>query len=395
MTRALWCAAVVSIAPPLTATATATPKVFKYDQFSEDLATAATEIEGLALSTQAGYVAQEAFGQIYRPDPSDYPIKIEGVDLVLAAAPNAPEEATHVWLEIWSSTAGGPDPGAGNLIFAMSSEDLYNISEETMGAPLRGGEAVSIRFDWTDHEGHPPLINEGNIWLMVRFTEPAAGRETEWDNASCAFVAGSQCGCQKIGSLHDVAITSGANVLHHTLGGCYADPAMWSYMEAAGIAGDLVLRLVTELECTPACDGLDCGSDGCGGSCGMCAGSAVCEAGSCACEPDCSDATCGTDGCGGSCGECSEPFWCHDGACICFPTCDGAECGDNGCGGICGECGDTETCVSGSCAEPEPDRDIMLVGGCAALGPHPALILIGVWLAWRARRTGRRTAKQP
>jgi hypothetical protein len=36
----------------------------------------------------------------------------------------------------------------------------------------------------------------------------------------------------------------------------------------------------------------------------------------CACVPDCEDRDCGTDGCGGSCGECSEELLCHgDGLC--------------------------------------------------------------------------------
>jgi hypothetical protein len=69
--------------------------------------------------------------------------------------------------------------------------------------------------------------------------------------------------------------------------------------------------------CVPDCTGplgpKDCGSDGCGGSCGTCpsakpicnAITAVCEA---ICVPDCDGPfgpkECGDDGCGGTCGTC-------------------------------------------------------------------------------------------
>jgi hypothetical protein len=46
--------------------------------------------------------------------------------------------------------------------------------------------------------------------------------------------------------------------------------------------------------CTANCDGRRCGGDGCGGSCGTCAGDKVCKSGTC----DCPD---GTEKCGGAC----------------------------------------------------------------------------------------------
>ena len=58
--------------------------------------------------------------------------------------------------------------------------------------------------------------------------------------------------------------------------------------------------------CVPACDGRQCGPDGCGGSCGWCSGSASCQAGTCIDVPDCTP-ECGgqmvgaDDGCGGVC----------------------------------------------------------------------------------------------
>jgi hypothetical protein len=48
----------------------------------------------------------------------------------------------------------------------------------------------------------------------------------------------------------------------------------------------------------------ECGDDGCGGSCGLCAADRSCDGGACVCVPDCTGRTCGDDGCGGSCGSC-------------------------------------------------------------------------------------------
>ncbi len=63
--------------------------------------------------------------------------------------------------------------------------------------------------------------------------------------------------------------------------------------------------------CTPSCNGKQCGSDGCGGSCGTCSAGTTCNAsGTCdanACVPNCNGKTCGDDGCGGSCGTCPTP----------------------------------------------------------------------------------------
>lgn len=73
--------------------------------------------------------------------------------------------------------------------------------------------------------------------------------------------------------------------------------------------------------CIPSCANKQCGSDGCGGSCGSCGpGQACSPSGTCACVPNCSGKTCGPDGCGGVCGPngggCgSELYECSDGVC--------------------------------------------------------------------------------
>jgi hypothetical protein len=75
--------------------------------------------------------------------------------------------------------------------------------------------------------------------------------------------------------------------------------------------------------CAADCEGRECGSDGCQGSCGSCDFEQRCdeargrceaedgEEAAAACEPDCDDRECGSDGCGGSCGSCAGGAACE------------------------------------------------------------------------------------
>ena len=149
-----------------------------------------------------------------------------------------------------------------------------------------------------------------------------------------------------------------------------------------------------------ACDGKECGTDGCGGSCGTCDAHYQCETGSCVYVPYCGDASCNggetCDSCPSDCGVCPAqcgdttcdadencnncPADCGDccgngtcdggfgencatcaedcgcdcgesctGATCVFTACNGKECGDDGCGGSCGSCGTHFACVDGGC----------------------------------------------
>ncbi len=168
--------------------------------------------------------------------------------------------------------------------------------------------------------------------------------------------------------------------------------------------------------CVANCVHRECGSDGCGGSCGSCAAEESCsEYGECvalpddcsalpatgecspqneaiycdngaprvvtcqpgetcgldavaghmacltdgSCVPSCTGRACGPDGCGGLCGHCQPGQRCLDGQCsgtVCTPEdCAGRECGDNGCGGSCGTCAAGEACsASGLCVPSGP-----------------------------------------
>jgi hypothetical protein len=156
----------------------------------------------------------------------------------------------------------------------------------------------------------------------------------------------------------------------------------------SGAAGAFTLSVACQSTCVPACDGMDCGPDGCGGICGECdagefcledgtcgtndgcvatdvpfCGGCACEACVCALDPYCCETAwdgicvgeCQDDcgGCGGGCDPACEPgFLCEAGECVeCIPMCDGMECGDDGCGGSCGTCEGELVCKAGVCAE--------------------------------------------
>jgi hypothetical protein len=56
-------------------------------------------------------------------------------------------------------------------------------------------------------------------------------------------------------------------------------------------AGNYTLE-VSSMVCTPVCDGLQCGDDGCGGSCGACVDPQICELGQCVDTPAPTGDTC-------------------------------------------------------------------------------------------------------
>lgn len=150
-------------------------------------------------------------------------------------------------------------------------------------------------------------------------------------------------------------------------------------------------------DCKPVCDGRECGSNNCGGTCGDCTGGQVCSDGLCKCpsgQVDCSGTctTLGTNtncsGCGDTCtngkqcnsGECTctpnvSKSCCSNNVCWvdscgnqgavantcsygcesctckqCTPQCAGRQCGSDGCGGTCGTCPSTQDCnTNGQC----------------------------------------------
>ena len=115
-------------------------------------------------------------------------------------------------------------------------------------------------------------------------------------------------------------------------------------------------------QCLPNCAGRECGEDGCGGTCGDCAGAETCTQEGLCCTTDCTGRECGPDGCGGYCGpklgdavgQCETGAQCMDGRCVasCDDQCEGRQCGETGdtpCQGSCGACREGQVCVNSKC----------------------------------------------
>ena len=185
--------------------------------------------------------------------------------------------------------------------------------------------------------------------------------------------------------------------------------------------------------CFPACDGKECGPDGCGGVCGLCGNGKDCDtSGACVCaasgadddcdgvDDDCDGVTdeayvptptaCGTgacaatgattceggvvvdgcepaepgdeacngvdDDCNGTTDEDGDalclPWQMCQGAsgCACKPDCAGKWCGDDGCGGSCGACLDHVGWLGGAVNGAGPVQVIGSFGTCGGV-LHP------------------------
>ena len=87
------------------------------------------------------------------------------------------------------------------------------------------------------------------------------------------------------------------------------------------------------------------------------------------CLPQCNGNVCGEDGCGGSCGECAGNLVCYDGLCTeCIPFCTDKECGDDGCEGDCGSCGEGLTCQWGKCLDKTASTYMLIPAGEFTMG---------------------------
>ena len=120
--------------------------------------------------------------------------------------------------------------------------------------------------------------------------------------------------------------------------------------------------------CTAVCTNKECGSDGCGGTCGSCPAKETCSAAG-KCEAQCGaypSTTCNGGYCGQDYGS-GSACYCSDAMCqmdpanccpdfksccgACTPNCNGRNCGDDGCGGSCGTCDTGKACnANGACA---------------------------------------------
>jgi len=102
------------------------------------------------------------------------------------------------------------------------------------------------------------------------------------------------------------------------------------------------------------------------------------ETGGETCSPSCAGVQCGDDGCGGVCGVCAPGTACTEsGTCECTPSCEGVDCGDDGCGGSCGTCDGTGTCLGGHCVE-----------GCTTAGTGNQIGDVAKNISWTTSDSG-------
>ena len=151
--------------------------------------------------------------------------------------------------------------------------------------------------------------------------------------------------------------------------------------EPDAAVADILEEIAAEgIICSPECTDRNCGDDGCGGSCGLCAPGDTCEEGKCPiCVPDCTSKECGIDGCGGYCGNgdaatqgCEQgDLGCDNGMCMAGPgDCSGKECGSDGADGSCGTCPcdscepDQWSCNESGLCEAPPECGCMCIFEC-------------------------------
>lgn len=339
--------------------------------------------------------------------------------------------------------------------FLAEEDDVITVKLTELDGPvdlgiyLVGDPCISDNCLATDSKKLTAEVIAGNTYYIV--IDGAAGAPTSYElEVQCLSqcvteCAGKTCGpdgcggtcgtcqepqvcalgnCQEYGGfgwpcLGDFECDSGfcgqgpqAKVCTQECGSC---PAGWS-CEAVTVNGDSVDLCVSD--CLPDCQGNECGDNGCGYPCGVCAKGFLCEEDLCVeapCEPNCIGKECGEDGCGGDCGtcvegfdckgstcveipcevdcngvecgpsncpgkgcgECTDDLFCTEGLCVeppCVPQCEKLECGPDGCEGLCGECSGGYQCVEGLCAlppQPEGAADVSTVDSAEVTGTYP------------------------
>ncbi|NOZ85815.1 MAG: hypothetical protein GXP49_06065 [Deltaproteobacteria bacterium] len=193
----------------------------------------------------------------------------------------------------------------------------------------------------------------------------------------------------------DVCCKLAADYQTMTEGECQDDAGMPLDAPQAACVGvcclhDKKTEFLSEYECynlggQDPCKALDleCGDNGCGGSCGNCPGDQVCNKGTCGheCTPDCTGRECGDDGCGGSCGTCpvnQVEQVCNGGKCeptytCCHKTDDTyqwietlSECQAQG-----GEAADNDHCFKSCCHTGEVYKGNVIKAVCKTGGGTP------------------------
>ncbi|MBM4345733.1 MAG: IPT/TIG domain-containing protein [Deltaproteobacteria bacterium] len=246
---ALWAALVV------TATGLATPGyaekvIWHYDSLPSVMDELANGLEQHPVFAHPGFVKGEAYGAIFKPKATDYPVKILTVELVMAQAKGQKDQKTDIAIEIYNDDGNGPAP-KGPPVFSITSKDFANGGN--IGQPVVGNTGMIYQFDWSKPENHPPLIDKGNIYLVIRYLNDSASLENMWGKLECSKtnlgIGIDFCGCQNVAAISDQSTTIGVNLFHVVwpIGTC-SGGKQWKFAEQVyagnpNIKGDFVLRM--------------------------------------------------------------------------------------------------------------------------------------------------------
>jgi|GEM_PF-2725349 len=255
MKRALLALAALSlIAAPAHA-----DKVWKYDDGPDDLGT----LQGSKMHPQyahPGFVQQEAFGVLFKPKKSDYPLTIKGIDLLMAASGSAADPKAmkiNATFEIWNADNAGPEPNSKKPLWTVHTSELFNPTTGKPGTPIQGNTVMQLQFTSAKKGDKPPAIQKGNVWIMVRLTTKATDESVYWNKLDCAkqSIGGIDvgCGCQKLAALTDTDTTLGTQIMNIVwpLGTCSGSKA-WKFVEQLKsgtgfqMKGDFRLRMRTD-----------------------------------------------------------------------------------------------------------------------------------------------------
>lgn len=236
----------------LAAPAWAEKVIWKYDSLDPDMATLANGLASHPVYAHMGFVAGEAYGQIYKPKPEDYPVKILSVELVMTQPKKiAALQQTDVTIEIWNDDGAGPAPKSTKPLWSISTKDF--AAGPQIGVPVKANYGMVYDFDWSKPENHPPEITKGNIWVVIRYQENASDLTDYWDKLECMKqqISGIDigCGCQHLAAISDQVTTPNANVVHIVwpLGTC-SGTKQWKFVEQIAkdgiqMKGDFLLRM--------------------------------------------------------------------------------------------------------------------------------------------------------
>ena len=236
----------------LVAPAWAEKVIWKYDSLDPDMATLANGLASHPVYAHMGFVAGEAYGQIYKPKPEEYPVKILSVELVMTQPKKiSAAQQTDVTIEIWNDDGAGPAPKSAKPLWSITTKDF--AAGPQIGVPIKANYGMVYDFDWSKPENHPPEITKGNIWVVIRYQQAASDLAEYWDKLECMKqqIAGMEigCGCQQLAAISDQVTTPGANVVHIVwpLGTC-SGAKQWKFIEQIAkdgvqMKGDFLLRM--------------------------------------------------------------------------------------------------------------------------------------------------------